>query len=38
MVILQRDIVKVMNRSKPKQSAIFVIFDVAVYVKIWHIS
>ena len=38
MVILHRDIVKDMNRLNAKKYALFLIFDVALYVKIWHIS
>ena len=38
MLILHRDIVKDMNRLKAKQSTIFLIFDIALYVKTWHIS
>ena len=37
MVILYRDIVKDMKRLKAKKSALFLIFDVALYVKIWYI-
>ena len=37
MVTLQRDIAKDMNRSQAKKSVLFLIFDVALYVKIWYI-
>ena len=37
MSILHRDIVKDMNRLKAKKSDLFLIFDVALYVKIWYV-